>query len=177
MVDRRHISNAVELDEWLSSRTPEDFTEAHAAVGQVFRDQLEAATRDLKGRAEEVAGKPAYLVGTTDMNDWLRLGMLDAFLTWALKKGDTCEHTPDMRYPQPVWAAAWKPGLVVCELCTELLSVAGTPSDKTCDGCGHLCDGLPDDPVYPVSLLNGGFGYLAAACQDCYADLPKPETT
>lgn len=176
MTERRRITNAVEFDEALGNRTPEQWAADHAKVGQAFTDQLSSATRDMKRRAEQALGNPGYLIDRDDMSGWLRLGMLDAFLAWANDKGRTCGHRPDVRFPQPVWAAAWRPGLVVCELCTDLLTI-GPVTDKTCDGCGHVCAGMPDDPVVAVSVLAGGFCYLAGACQECYRDLAHPEPT
>jgi hypothetical protein len=174
MTEPRRITNAVEFEEALASRTSEQWAADHAKVGQAFRDQLSAATRDMKGRAEHAAGRPAYLVDPDDTSGWLRLGMLDALLAWSNDKSRTCDHRPDVHFPQPVWAAAWKQGLVVCELCTDLLKISGA-ADKTCDGCGHPCAGTSADPIFPVSLLAGAFCYLAGACQDCFNELPNPQ--
>jgi hypothetical protein len=172
----RRITNAVEFEEALARRTPEQWAADHAKVGQAFVDQLSAAARDMIGRAEYALGNPGFFVEGDDMSGWLRLGLFDAFLGWANDKGQTCEHRPDVNFPQPVWAAAWKPGLVVCALCTDLLTTDRV-TDKTCDGCGHVCAGIPDDPIVAVSVLAGGFCYLAGACRDCFNELPHPEPT
>lgn len=106
--------------------------------------------------------------------DWLRLGLLLTMAQWAEGAGETCPHRPQIWRPQPVVAAAWTPGLVVCPGCIPLLIVeAGSVKDRTCDGCGHVCDG-PDagDPIYPSTVTYGPLTYMVGTCTGCRVALP-----
>ena len=76
-------------------------------------------------------------------------------------------HAPTHRRPEPVFSAAWRPGLVVCTQCLHLLGVTGV-ADRTCDRCGHVCDGIEaGDPIYSGTVFVGELGYQFGTCGDC----------
>lgn len=137
-----------------------------------FSDQYDAAVADNTRGMESLAasyGTTSGRVFPPQLPDWLRLGMLQAVAEWITGGARTCMHSPDAWRPQPVCAAAWKPGLIVCAPCTYLLSATpGSVKDRTCDGCGHLCAG-PDagDPIYPSSVGYGPLAYMVGTCTSC----------
>jgi len=162
--------NAVELAEWLATASTEEFEEAAKRSPLGFQDQIDVARHYAIASAERRLGKPARNVEHGAISDWMRLGCYDLLLLWVAGKATTCIHQPSMESPAPCLAAAWKPGLVVCHPCAMLLKVEGD-ADRTCDGCGRICQGLPDDGIYPVSMIIGGLCYHAGACESCHAAL------
>jgi len=159
------IKNAVELDEYLLHGDP-DFT-----PNPTYQDQLDSARRDAIAAAERRLGKPSRSVKHCVVDDWLRLGALSVIYNWATGKAKTCIHNPTMESPTPVISAAWMPDLIVCHGCSPQLVVDGD-IDKRCDGCGHICEGPPDDGITPVTIIIGSLCYHAGACDSCYAKLP-----
>ncbi|MFG3300994.1 hypothetical protein [Micromonospora chersina] len=137
-------------------------------------DQSDAATSDAL-RVVTAAG--AAIPGGSDVQTtaadgvpgWLRLGLLDAFTTWVEGRASTCRHNPHPSRPQPVMAAAWRPGLIVCTACVYLTALArGSDADRTCDGCGRLCAGPEHaDGIYPGMLQLGPIVYQYGVCGDC----------
>jgi len=164
----------VALDELLEKLTPEMVAEIHRHAPAGLVDQLAAAHRDSVAILEAIENRSARHVPGSSIDDWLRLGLLDTFLTWASGHARVCIHAPDFRRPEPVWAAAWKPGLVVCTRCTRLLKVFGD-ADKTCDRCGRITAGVEaNDPIYTLTTLLGSFTYQAGACRDCLPEDADP---
>jgi hypothetical protein len=108
-----------------------------------------------------------------DFPAWIRIGIIEALVTWLGDKARTCMHNPQPDRPQPILAAAWKPGLVVCKQCTHLLPfVRNSVADRTCDGCGHLCAGAEhDDPIYPSTVRFGVLTYMFGICENCKSDV------
>ena len=169
---------AVELDDFLArleseweQLTPEQRNYVAAELSRVnnvaYTDQLAAARRDGIALSEFTTGKAAQQMPTARVDDWLRLGLLDTFTKWIAGKGKTCYHNPNYMRPEPIWACAWKPGLVVCNYCQHLLRAADIV-DSTCDCCGHVCAGInAGDPIYPVTIWFGALGYRAGMCSDC----------
>jgi hypothetical protein len=159
---------AIAFDEILSRLTPELLAEIRRAAPVGFADQLDAATRAGISAVERCEGKPVLAVPRLAVPDWIRLGLLDTFLRWAAGSARVCMHNPDPRRPEPVFCAAWKPGLVVCGRCTPMLRAIGD-ADKTCDCCGHVCGGVEsDDPIRTVTVWLGGLAYQAGMCADCH---------
>lgn len=147
-----------------------------------FTDQADAAvdhTDELRDALAGVLAPEKFRRGwaeAADYPDWLRLGVLDAFAGWITGETATCLHAPDPMRPQPLFAAAWKPGLVTCIRCTHLLvQPSRSRADKLCDGCGHECAG-PDagDGVYPGVVQLGVMLYEFGTCTSCHADMPVP---
>jgi hypothetical protein len=166
------MRNAVELDEFLASCSDEEFERLQSGATPGFRDQLKAAAEEGRRMEEGALGKRARWVDRTALNDWVRLGMYDALCVWFSGKARTCMHQPTPESPEPVFSAAWKPGLIVCARCTDLLVVTGD-ANMTCDGCGHLCQGMPDDGIKPVTTFVGALGYQVGVCTRCDDELPR----
>lgn len=133
-------------------------------------DQLDAAADQVYTGLERSSGTEKMLhIPAPEHPGWIRLGLLTAFITWCSGKSATCLHDPHPMRPQPVAAAAWKPGLVVCARCQHLLELPkGSVKDRTCDSCGKVTAGVEnDDPMWPIRVAKGPFIYLAGACRDC----------
>ena len=95
---------------------------------------------------------------------------LDTLVRWADGTARVCLHNPSISRPEPVFAAAYKPGLVVGRECVALLRVWGV-QDRTCDGCGHECRGIEaDDPIYPTAVVVGALNFSAGVCRSCLTE-------
>lgn len=136
-------------------------------------DQADAATTEahaiLSAAAVNLCEQDARPATAGDLPGWLRLGLLDAMLTFSTGRATTCRHNPDATRPQPVLAAAWKPGTVVCTACPHLLSLRhNADADATCDGCGHRCAGVEEgDGIYPGMVQFGPLIYQYGTCTGC----------
>lgn len=135
-------------------------------------DQCRAATRDasdLLQRAAETLDNQVRAGNPGDIPGWARLGLLTAWCEWVADSASTCMHSPNPRSPQPVIAAAWKPGLIACPGCTHLLALPrGGVADRTCDGCGRVVAGADaGDPIYPTNVAFGELIWMAGTCTDC----------
>jgi hypothetical protein len=167
----RVFRTAVELDEYLSSLTDEERAQWRPTA---YKDQINAA-RDVGIAAEErKLGHKARWLPHVGVPEWMRLGMLDVVLKWHEGRVLTCIHMPVPARPQPVFAAAWKPGVLVCAQCKNMLAVTGV-ADTICDGCGHQCKGLPDDGIMPVTAFVANLGYQAGVCVGCHEDMKQIE--
>lgn len=103
-----------------------------------------------------------------DMPPWVRLQLLDTWLTWATGKATTCTHNPVVERPEPVTAALWRPGLVSCVPCSRHLLRLTGEADRTCDGCGRVVAGLElGDGIYPCGVMFGPLLLFWGACGDC----------
>src|SRR5690349_12137455 len=116
--------------------------ELQAIVPPGSVDQAGAATRDAAALAEA----PATAAG--------------------FPGASTCRHSPDPNAPQPVFAAAWKPGLITCAGCVHLLSLRkGSAADSTCDACGHQCAGPEEgDGIYAAMVQVGPLVFQYGVC-------------
>jgi hypothetical protein len=164
---------AAELDDYIANLTDDERAEVHRPTA--YRDQLNAAAHEGISIAEDLLGHKGIWVPHSGIVEWVRLGMLDALLRWMKGQALTCIHRPHPDRPEPVFAAAWKPGVVVCADCVDMLSVAGTVADTICDGCGHECQGLPDDGITPFTTFVGSLGYEAGVCDSCDEDVRRAE--
>jgi hypothetical protein len=169
---------ALQLDDLMaSSLTPEQVDLIRARIPPGFADQAHAATIELTAQAEMICDRPGATarLPATDVPDWIRLGMLDTFVTFAAGQAKTCRHSPTLNTPQPLWSAAWKPNLVVCSQCVHLLRIPRlSPVDKTCDCCGRVTTGPENsDGIIPLIVAIGSFGYRAGACGDCVPDFAQ----
>ncbi|MGI5127456.1 hypothetical protein ACQEVB_11660 [Pseudonocardia sp. CA-107938] len=101
--------------------------------------------------------------------EWLTLSIVAAFTEWAEGEAATCQHRPTVAQPEPVFAAAWMPGLIVCAQCTDRLALpAGSVRDRTCDACGHICAGPAHaDPIWAKTVVAGLLVYQIGVCRDC----------
>lgn len=164
---------ALQLDELLCDLTPDQAAAIRAALPPGFRDQLDAATTHTyralaSAAAAGVLTSPA-MIPTAEHPGWVRLSVTDTLVRWNVGSADTCMHAPHPRRPQPVFAAAWRPGMVVCSACGHLLAIPPSSiTDQTCDGCGKVTAGLAhDDPLYPLTVVCGVLTFQAGACRDC----------
>ncbi len=75
-------------------------------------------------------------------------------------------HVPDLRRPQAVAAAAWKPRLVTCSACTGLLALPrNSTADRRCDGCGTVTTGVENgDGIFPGLVV---VVLMFGLCSDC----------
>ncbi|MET7705450.1 hypothetical protein [Micromonospora sp. NPDC005413] len=153
----------------------EQFVEQLRAVAPVGHvDQLDAATSDAlrlmtdTGRAI-LGTSQAHGADAADIPSWLRLGLLDTLTGWADGRASTCRHQPTPDRPQPVIAAAWKPGLVTCPGCVYLTALPrNSVRDRTCDACGRECAGPQHgDGIYPGMVQLGPLIYQYGTCGDC----------
>jgi hypothetical protein len=165
-------SATLALDDLLSNLTAEQVTAFRSAIPTAMLDQLDAAAADVwahmhaTGPAERI---PLALT-PADHPGWLRLPLLDTFVNWIGGKAATCVHDPHPDRPQPVVAAAWRPGTIACTACEPFLFALrrGSEADRRCDGCGKVTRGpAADDGIYPVALQAGPMLYRAGVCRDC----------
>lgn len=141
-----------------------------------FLDQMDGASDEARRNFAALRGMLESRSGggmPADFPGWIRLGIIDALVTWLAGKSRTCMHDPSPSRPQPMFAAAWKPGLVVCKQCIHLLPcVRNSKADRTCDSCGTVCEGVEhDDPIYPSVTAFGALTFMFGVCGDCKSDL------
>lgn len=126
-----------------------------------------AAEHTVAALTENMPSARSYRVD--EVPDAVLVSILHELMQWGAGRQRTCIHRPDPARPQPVLAAAWKPGVVVCPACTHLLRLPrGSVKDRTCDLCGHVAAGPPTDPVLPVAAAYGPFVYLYGCCRGCW---------
>lgn len=129
-------------------------------------DQVESATREQGATHDAVAailGARNLDVGRSDVPDWQRLLIVDALLGFIQGTASTCVHDPSLRRPEPLYAAAWRPGVVGCKHCLHLFRLKpGSIRDRTCDGCGQVVD-----KIHPQMLTRGPLSLMFGTCDDC----------
>lgn len=146
--------------------------QADAANADAYRTTLGLAA--LLGGQEDVHGAAAG-----DVPGWLRLNVIDAYVGYVSGRADTCRHNPDPSRPEPVLAAAWRPGLISCRGCVFLFAtVQGSTMDRTCDGCGRVCAGVDaGDPIYPSMVQLGPVIFQYGACAGCHQEATTSRST
>jgi hypothetical protein len=157
------------LDDLLCQLTAEQKAALNRRANPALVDQLRAAQAESVALMELAENQPggARALPHADIDEWLRLGLLDTLCKWVKGTARTCMHAPDPRHPQPAWAAAWKPGLIVCTHCLPLLKLFGD-KDRTCDLCGRICAGLDHgDGIYTMTVWFGGLAFSAGMCAEC----------
>jgi hypothetical protein len=84
-------------------------------------------------------------------------------------KARTCLHNPTPRNGMPVVMSAGKCGLVVCGLCTELVTAPSsqTVANLTCDGCGYVAANTAADHLVGGLAKLQGLTYVFAVCALC----------
>jgi hypothetical protein len=171
----KHTPTAVDFDDFMSNLTAEQAAIIGRNAPPGFQDQLHAAMDESFTLIETAEQASVAAVPRTHVDDWIRLPLLDTFITWVTGKAKTCMHAPDVSRPEPVWSCAWRPHLVVCTRCLFLLNVTGD-ADKICDGCGHSCVGVDNgDPIFTVTVWLGALAYQAGACTHCHETLTHRE--
>ncbi len=146
---------------------------AAVLVDPSTRDQLAAAARDTDHLADALteAGVfgPRMEFGAEEVPGWLRLPLFELWCSWVLGRASTCMHAPRVDRPQPVFSAAWRPGLIACVRCAHLLQLRPRSiADRTCDSCGRVTTGPENgDGIHPSAVLFGMVTYYFGACGDC----------
>jgi len=163
-------SPAEVLDEMLAALTPESTAALRTTIPVEVGDQLDAAAmeafRTLVQMGEHLGYRPVRPPGWASLPGWLRLSVADTMLGFSAGAGRTCLHATPQR-AEPLFAAIWWPGLVVCSSCRHLLAPRRGPDEHTCDGCGRVCPATPEEGVRPVTLQLGPFLFSMGCCEDC----------
>lgn len=104
------------------------------------RDQIEAAEReghDLVTRVGALLGHRGGEVALAAVPFAVFAPLLETLSAWTGGRAQTCLHNPVAAHPQPVYAAAWRPGLVTCAGCQHLFHLASrSDAAHRCDLCG-----------------------------------------
>jgi hypothetical protein len=167
----------------LHPRWPDLVKELRGCAPPHVLDQADAATAHtdgvLRSLADVLGVDPVETGNVLDIPAWQRLGALSAFTSWVSGEATTCVHSPDPGRPQPVLAAAWKPGLITCGACVQQFATRrGSDFDRTCDSCGRVCAGPEDDDgIYPGAVQVACLIWQYGACSDCHtppAITPQP---
>lgn len=158
---------------WVEGLPPDEYlelVECVAAASPPGRfDQQIAAARDSRLLSPRTVSPSATPSGAPTP-DWVRLAALETFAEWVTGRGRTCMHAPDPDRPQPVIAAAWRPGLVVCAECLHLLCGLSRTEDARCDACGRVTTGVENrDGIRPYGTFIGPLTYRVGVCEDCFA--------
>lgn len=140
-------------------------------------DQLHAAEReahDLMHQAGRRQGRPVKHGGWRAMPADMRLVALST--ATAVSAGTHRQACPcDLRTPQPLAAAAWRPLTVTCLSHSHRLRVhPGSRVDRTCDRCGRLTD-LADPAVGGIHAMTAQLGaliFMWGECVPCRKDRP-----
>lgn len=167
-------------------RFPEIAAQIRATLPSHLVDQADAAASDTDGVMVALTSLFGGRTGAAtpgQLDGWLRLGVLDTWVGFMANRAATCRHNPHPLRPQPVFAAAWKPGLVTCAACVNLFRLPpGAAADMTCDACGRICGGGDTgDPIHPSLVQFGPMVFQYGTCPDCdplrlteTQDLPRP---
>jgi hypothetical protein len=149
-----------ELREWVEQQQPGLLDQSEAAAA--------AVDRGMRGAAAAMGHERLKMLPATQHPDWVRLGALNVLAVWAAGKARTCMHAPSPERPQPIVAAAWRPGVIACADCRHLFRLReGSEVAKTCDGCGRVTQGPPDDPIRTDILAVGELMFMFGVCRDC----------
>lgn len=128
----------------------EELKVLRAEVPQWLSDQIEAAIVDAARQATRgiAIGRAinTRALAARDHAVWVRHGALETLVLWIGGKAATCVHSPSPRRAQPIYAAAWRPRLVVCGQCTALLA---KPHWRDAE---HYCEGCTYEGTSPLDL-------------------------
>lgn len=144
--------------------TPDPNDHAYSA----FVDQADAAQRELHACfTSDMAVAEGGTIGETVWKqhpEWVRIGMLSAYLRWVRGESRLCSHKPRIQQPQPTLTAAWKSNFVACVRCTNRTSPpTGGIEHYTCDGCGKV----GTEMVTEKAIAFGPFVYTFGCCNSC----------
>jgi hypothetical protein len=166
---------ALVLDElYTTPRGRQTITDLHqhqyASTG--LADQRRAAADDALRFLQLEApllGAPVTELDIAALPEWLRLDLLSTWTTWQAGSGRTCMHDPRPDRPEPVFAAAWLPGLIACARCIHLTVLPrGSRKDRTCDRCGHVVAGIDHgEGIHPGRITFGPIVFGYGTCPDC----------
>lgn len=154
---------AVALADQMARLTPADAL----AVRQVadvlapgMLDQMDAARDEALLVAALAAGSAPVMV---EAPEWVVLLVAEAFLAYGTGQADTCPCSPSADRPSPVYAAAWRPGVIACGRHGAYLFALGGDAAKTCDRCGSVVEDITTDAIV-AGPLTFHFG-LCPGCQ------------
>jgi hypothetical protein len=140
---------------------------SRSKAGSSFVDQLHAARRDADALLDRM--QPEATHGPAP--DWMRMATTAALVSWGVfREAVTCSHQPDPARPQPVYAAAFRPGLVTCQQCIPAL-IHGTDPHH-CDRCGET----KTETCLMGSMQLGTMTWLFHICPSCSATIAEPTT-
>jgi hypothetical protein len=150
-----------ELENWLAAfenLTPDEKRRYSERIPVAERDQAEAAVSETELLLRQGSGT----VYETTLPRFLYRNGLEMLARWLSDDVRTCSHHPTM--DEPVFAVSWRPDLVVCKQCREMLYNATIG----CARCGYT----PQEPVLKLeSLLFGAFAYQIAICVPCQKEI------
>jgi hypothetical protein len=106
----------------------------------------------------------------TAEGDWLQLSIMDAVATFLSGRARTCIHSPEAGQPQPVFAAAWRPGLITCAECVRLLEIKDAVADSMCDRCGQSSH--PEGEIWPMIAHYVWLTFAYGLCRSCKGESP-----
>jgi hypothetical protein len=139
-----------------------------------YMDQLNAAERESARYVRDALASGDLLnervLSAADNPPWVRRPMFEAMITWVIGLGKVCVHNPSSRRPQPVYAAMWRPGVVVCAHCTPLLSMPGrglSVQDRTCPGCKRITGGPDSDELHLHGVQSSVMTFAFTVCTAC----------
>lgn len=170
---------AVAFSDFLATSTPADLAAMRGhldALAPGFLDQADAAALEVEGRMQQRAAEHGALCrrATADeVPEWVRVGLSEALLAFCIGSAATCRHSPDPARPEPVFAAAWRPGVISCAACCGYLFRLSGDRDRTCDRCGRVDR---ERGVYPCQTALGLVSFLFGLCHDCRPDVALEAT-
>ncbi|SQD96281.1 hypothetical protein FMEAI12_3560026 [Parafrankia sp. Ea1.12] len=170
---------AVALSDLLAALTAADLVAIRGHIDTVapgMLDQADAAAVAVEGRMQQYAAEHGALyrrAAADEIPEWIRFGVVEALVTFSARRATTCQHAPDPARPQPVYAAAWRPGVIACAACCGFLFRLAGDRDRTCDRCGHI---ERERGVYPCSVALGPLTFMFGLCHECRPDV-TPEAT
>lgn len=133
-----------------------------------YTEQLVAAA----GEASALLGHGNSSCGSAESVPWIRLGAMTALTKWGLREETkVCSHEPHHMRPEPVFAAAFMPGAVVCKRCVGLLFEG---SDRyLCNGCGTR----REQECYIGTMQIAALTWMFHLCAECHQGLPESTMT
>ncbi|WP_165938571.1 hypothetical protein [Parafrankia sp. BMG5.11] len=170
---------AVALSDFLTTITPADLAAMRGHLDALvpgFLDQADAAAAEVEGQMQQrAAGAGALFRRATadEVPEWVRVGAAEALLMFCTGSAVTCRHSPDPARPEPVFAAAWRPGVISCAACCGYLFRLSGDRDRTCDQCGRI---ERERGIYPCQTALGLVSFRFGLCHDCRPDI-TPEAT
>lgn len=121
-------------------------------------DQAEAAERDLSRVLETTAQAVGLTAEQAAPSRWLTEQLGRFIRDLATGRVRACEHLAGG--PRPGFATLSTPGLVVCQLCHDLLFADDT--DRVCDHCHQ-----PAADLYVTAVQLGRVALLVIECPTC----------
>lgn len=175
MIDEQWLAEAVAFtDELLTNPVHRGVVQkVKDAITVGFRDQVQAAVAESQRYVESALAtgvlKSQHCVAARANPQWVRYALFEALIVWTNGLGRVCVHNPSARAPQPVYAAMWRPRVMVCARCTPLLGCRGlSAQERTCPNCRRITAGPgTDDRLHLHGIQSGALTFSFAVCADC----------